>query len=219
MKQRLIAFFVWCFYSLLRLTWRVSFVEPPQLKKNLTEGNPFILSHWHGDEMVLVFTAKRYRILTIVSQSQDGEIMNTFFKLNGGFTVRGSSSKGGAHALRSLVTQVKKKNLNVSFAVDGPKGPLHEVKPGVFQFQRLLKPHPTLYAAGISVDRFWCFKKSWNKTILPKPFAQVVIYWLETSLVTTTELDPRDQTLAQNLKDALFQSRNNAQKILFSPDA
>jgi lysophospholipid acyltransferase (LPLAT)-like uncharacterized protein len=166
--------------------------------------------------MVLAFTVRPYRIVTIVSKSQDGEIMNTFLKLNGGQTVRGSSSRGGAEALRSLVTQAKKCKLNVSFAVDGPKGPIYEVKPGVFQFQRLLKLSSPIYAAGIACDSFWRFEKSWNKTILPKPFAKVVIHWLDTGIVINQDQDPKDPKFALALKDALRQSAREAQKILSS---
>jgi hypothetical protein len=216
MKQKFVAALAWVLYQALRRTWRVTFVEPSKLKSEIECRMPVILSHWHGDEMVLAFAARRYRIITIVSKSKDGEIMNTFLKLNGGHTVRGSSSKGGAEALRALVTQVKKCKFNVSFAVDGPKGPIYQVKPGVFQFQRLTKMNPTLYAAGIACDRYWRINKSWNKTIIPKPFAMVVIHWLDSGLVVGEDQDPRNPELASRLSYALHQSRLDAQKILSS---
>jgi lysophospholipid acyltransferase (LPLAT)-like uncharacterized protein len=216
MKEKLIAFVAWLFYTVLRQTWRLTVVEPPSLRENLNKRMPFILSHWHGDQMALAFIVKPYRIVTIVSKSRDGEIMNTFLRLNGGQTVRGSSSKGAAEALRSLVTQVKKWKLNVSFAVDGPKGPIYEVKPGVFQFQRLLKLNSPIFAAGVACDRFWRFEKAWDKTILPKPFAKVVIHWLDSGLVVSQDQDPRDPAFAKALKDAMQQSASEAQKILSS---
>lgn len=206
----------WILYQALKSTWRITFVEPAAFGSGSNYPNPTILSHWHGDEMVLAQTAGRYRVLTIVSKSQDGEIMNTFFRLNGGYTVRGSSSKGGAEALKALVTQSKKSNLNVSFAVDGPKGPIYEVKPGVFQFQRLLKSQKPIFAAGIACNSYWRLEKSWNKTLIPKPFAKIVIHWLDSGLVITKEQDPRDPQFALYLKNALHQSQAEAQKILSS---
>lgn len=186
------------------------------MSQKIINRNPFILGHWHGDEIVLAFLARRYRIVTIVSRSQDGEIMDTFFKLNGGHTVRGSSSKGGAEALRALVTQSKKWHFNVSFAVDGPKGPIFRVKPGIFQFQRLTKAETTIFAAGIACNRYWRLEKAWNKTIIPKPFAKIVIYWLDSGLVCNSEIDPREVRLTDGLGDALRYSAREAQKILSS---
>jgi len=216
MKQKFIAVFVWVLYQALRRTWRVTLIEPSRLKFEIESRKPFILSHWHGDEIVLAFTARRYRIMTIVSKSKDGEIMNTFLKLNGGHTVRGSSSNGGAQALRALVSNVKKYKFNVSFAVDGPKGPIYQVKPGVFQFQRLTKSNSTLYAAGVACDRYWRLEKAWNKTLIPKPFAKVVIHWLDSGLVIDDRQDPRDPDNASKLAIALRQSQLDAQKILSS---
>lgn len=214
LKSKILAFLVWLFYRLLWLTWRIQYVEPESLKNSKTLGLPFIISHWHGDEMALVHTGRRYRAITIISLSKDGEIMKDFFALNGGASVRGSSSKGGAEALRQLVKVTRNKKLNASFAVDGPKGPIYKVKPGIFQFQRLHPDHPIIYCAGIAVDRFWRFEKSWNKTILPKPFAKVVIHWLDSGLVVDKNFDPRDPTLALNLEDAMRNSQILAQKIL-----
>lgn len=214
MKQRFAGLFIWLFYRALRATWRVTYVEPSSLRPKTSSGPIGVLAHWHGDELALASTAGRYDAITIVSQSTDGEIMDIFFKLNGGHTTRGSSSRGGAGALKGLVTQVRKNRFNPSFAVDGPKGPIHEVKPGIFQFVRLVKEPCKIFAAGLACDRAWIFHKAWNKAYLPKPFAKLVIQWLDTGLEIGESDDPRSPILAQKLQNALHQSRVQAQKIL-----
>lgn len=214
MKQKFVGFIIWSLYRLLRLTWKVQLIEPATLIQDRKEKKPYILSHWHGDEMTLAWAAGYYNVVTIVSNSKDGNIMDTFFKLNGGKTTRGSSSQGGAQALKNLVSASKKMSLSVSFAVDGPKGPIYQIKPGIFQFYRLQPNIKYIYAAGIVADRFWCFEKAWNKAILPKPFARLIIHWQEFELDTQRIWDPRDPTLAQNLMDAMHQSKAVAQKIL-----
>lgn len=214
MKQKLLGFIVWVLYQLLRLTWRVQIIEPESMVTERKNKKPYILSHWHGDEMTIAWAAGFYNIVTIVSNSKDGNIMDTFFKLNGGETTRGSSSNGGAQALKNLVAASKKKDLSVSFAVDGPKGPIYQIKPGIFQFYRLQPQIKYIYAAGIVADRFWCFNKAWNKAMLPKPFARLVIHWQSFELDSARNWDPRDPTLAQNLMDAMHQSKRTAQKIL-----
>lgn len=216
MKQKFFGFIIWIIYKLLWLTWRIRVIEPESLVQLRKQKKPFILSHWHGDEMTIAWAAGFYNIVTIVSNSKDGNIMDTFFKLNGGKTTRGSSSQGGAQALKNLVTASKNLDLSVSFAVDGPKGPIYQIKPGIFQFYRLQPNIKYIFAAGIVADRYWCFEKAWNKAILPKPFARLIIHWQEFELNENRQWDPRDQTLAQNLMDAMHQSRSHAQKILSS---
>ncbi|WP_413576419.1 DUF374 domain-containing protein [Bdellovibrio sp. HCB290] len=150
---------------------------------------------------------KRYRIATIASQSKDGELMATVLKWMGAKTSRGSSSRGSVQALKGLLRLVKDGG-NCSFAVDGPKGPLHKVKPGVFELSRMI--HGPIYAAGVYVDRAVYFPKSWNKTFLPKPFAKVVIVWSESLPPVTKDQDPRNPDLALELESLLHRTRQQA---------
>ena len=214
MKQKLIGLIVWILYRSLRLTWRIRYVEPTSMREALKARHPFVMAHWHGDEMCLAGEAGRYQTVTMVSQSKDGAIMDLFFKLNGGRTTRGSSSNGGAQALRNLVTLSKTYGWNTSFAVDGPKGPIYKVKPGVFQFFRLQSRVTHLYVSGVACDKYWRFSKAWNKAVLPKPFSKIVIAWFEFPLDASRDWDPRDPTLAQKLEDALHNSKLQAQKFL-----
>ncbi|WP_413292099.1 lysophospholipid acyltransferase family protein [Bdellovibrio sp. HCB185ZH] len=195
------------FYRTLSWTWRVRLFEPESLKKSLENKNPVVLAHWHGDELALLSIVKRYRIATIASQSKDGELMATVLKWMGAKTSRGSSSRGSVQALKGLLRLVKDGG-NCSFAVDGPKGPLHKVKPGVFELSRMI--HGPIYAAGVYVDRAIYFPRSWNKTFLPKPFAKVIIVWSESLPPVTKEQDPRNPDLALELESLLHQTRQQA---------
>lgn len=185
--------------------------EPDSLKKNLQKKIPVVFAHFHGDELVLVSLVSRYKIATITSTSKDGEMMTAVIRLLGGKTSRGSSTRGGASALRGLI-QYSKDGSNSSFAVDGPKGPLHEVKPGVFELSRLMKSE--IFSAGILCDRAWHFPKSWNKAYLPKPFAQVRVVWLGPFGPITKTEDPRSPELAKALQNQLFAARQQASKFI-----
>lgn len=167
----LLAFFV---YKTLSLTWRVKIQEPEELKKLLKEKSPVLLAHWHGDELALIQLAKSYRIVTLSSHSKDGSIMTLVLNLLGAKVVRGSSSRGAVSGYLGLIRQIKK-GYNCSFAVDGPRGPLHKAKMGVVETSKNLQI--PIFCAGISYDRAWVFRKSWNQAYLPKPFAQLRIVW------------------------------------------
>ena len=206
-RKYILPIIVFVFYRTLSWTWRVRLFEPESLKQSLQNRNPVVLAHWHGDELALLSIVKRYRIATIASQSKDGELMATVLKWMGAKTSRGSSSRGSVQALKGLLRLVKDGG-NCSFAVDGPKGPLHKVKPGVFELSRMI--HGPIYAAGVHVDRAIYFPRSWNKTFLPKPFAKVTIVWSESLPPVTKEQDPRNPDLALELESLLHRTRQQA---------
>jgi lysophospholipid acyltransferase (LPLAT)-like uncharacterized protein len=207
LKKYVFSFLIWFLYKLLSSTWRVKFFEPESMRALRKSRQPMILAHWHGDELVLISAISRYRIATLSSKSDDGEMMSVIIKLLGGKTSRGSSSKSGATGLLGLL-RMAKKGYNFSFAVDGPKGPLHVVKPGVFEFSRLA--NSPIFVGGVSCDRSWLFKKSWNQAFLPKPFAKIKIVWREFMGPVSKELDPRSEQLRNHMADALRKVHSHA---------
>lgn len=208
-----LGFLIWTIYRALLFTWRVEIDEPPELIERLKNKQSFIFAHFHGDEIVLIQLFHRYPVATIVSTSKDGSIMNTLIRLLGGRTSRGSSTRGGVSALKGLLKLMKLGWVS-SFAVDGPKGPLHEVKPGVFEVSKLMQA--PIFCAGVACDQKWVFKKSWNQTYFPKPFAKIQISWSASVPPLSREEDPRDKGRALDLQKLLFKMRSQAEKQLRS---
>ncbi|MEZ0390987.1 MAG: lysophospholipid acyltransferase family protein [Pseudobdellovibrionaceae bacterium] len=214
-RKYFLGFIVWLFFKSLSLTWRVTVEEPESMKDSIRNQEPLVFAHWHGDEVALIYLIGRYRIATITSTSKDGEMMNTVIHLLGGVTTRGSSTRGAINALKGLVRIVRDQKRNSSFAVDGPKGPLHQVKPGVFEISRLLGG--PIYSVGVACDRKWVFEKAWNKAYLPKPFARIHMQWMGPVGPVTREQDPRSPVLAQDLSDALRNAEREALKKIAAP--
>ncbi len=210
-RKYILPIIVFVFYRTLSWTWRVRLIEPDSLLSDLKERKPFVLSHWHGDELVLLSIITRYRLATIASTSKDGELMATILKWLGVKLSRGSSTRGGVQALKGLLRLVKE-GYNCSFAVDGPKGPIYKVKPGVFELSRTISA--PIYAAGVYCDRAIHFPKSWNKTYLPKPFAKIVIVWVGPLPAVPREVDPRNPDLALELEGLLDHARQQATKFI-----
>jgi len=77
--------------------------------------------------------------------------------------------------------------MDAAFAVDGPRGPLHEVKPGALLAARA--------AGGLIVpitarsSRAFIFDRAWDRYALPRPFAAVTI-------AAGTPLDPMHTSTA-----------------------
>lgn len=215
-KRYLISALVFVLYRTLSFTWRVRIIEPDSMKERLAQKQPVILAHWHGDELVLLSTVQRYNLATIVSQSKDGSMMALILKWLGVRISRGSSTRGGVQALKGLI-RLMKDGGNSSFAVDGPKGPIYKVKPGVFELSRLI--HGPIYVAGVTCDRAIHFPKSWNKTYLPKPFAKIIIYWTGPFKEVSKDIDPKDPDLALELENLLQQARQHSVKLFAEHNA
>lgn len=212
MKASLLAFLGVLIYRALAWTWRIRVVENSALLRCLEE-NRCVFAHWHGDELALLSLVSRYRICAMVSTSKDGSIMTSVVEHLGGATSRGSSTRGGAQALRGLL-RIVKMGFRPSVAVDGPKGPIHQVKPGVCELSRILSA--PIFPIGVAVDRAWHFPRSWNKTFLPKPFATVVFVWGPDLGPVNKEQDPRDLEMLQLLRDQILSAGREAQNLLRS---
>jgi hypothetical protein len=211
LRKYVLGFLIWIIYSLLSMTWRMRFHEPESMQQALRNRKPFLLAHWHGDEIALIRLCRRYRIATMTSQSDDGQMMDVILKLLGAKTSKGSSTRGGVGGLKGLV-RLLRKGYNCSFAVDGPKGPIYKVKPGIFELSRLLDG--PIYYAGVTCDRAFLFPKSWNKTYLPKPFAKILVYWEGPLDPVTKDQDARDPQLAACLEHALHETKEQALKVV-----
>lgn len=203
----IVGFIVWLIYRLISWSWKVQIHEPEKLMENIENKKPFILAHFHGDEAALLFLTKKYRLSTMISTSKDGEMMNIIYKLLGGKTSRGSSTRGGVTALKGLIELVKNGS-SCNIAVDGPRGPIYEIKPGVFELSRLLKSE--IFAGGAYCESAWRFPRSWNQAYFPKPFAKVIIVWLGPLGPITKADDPRSPELAKTLQNQLFAARQQA---------
>lgn len=215
-KRYLLGPIVYLFYRTLSFTWRVRIVESPELIELRKKNKNFIMAHWHGDELAILITTKIYRYATIVSQSDDGQIMNFVLKMLGSKTSRGSSSRGAIGALKGLIKLVKSGE-NCSFAVDGPKGPIYKVKPGVFEVSQML--NLPIFTLSVACDRAWQFPRSWNKTFLPKPFAFIYFEWGSAFPKIDKEMDPRSPELALQLEDRLHAAKKQALKVIAQNDA
>lgn len=188
MKQWLYRFIlpalIFPIYALLRLTWRVREHGDKQLIHDCRKANkPAVYAHWHRDELVLVgyFAFRKIGILS--SLSNDGTLMANTLTLLGYKVFRGSSSRGGARGLIALI-KATKAGIQSGLAVDGPKGPIFEVKPGIVDLaERTGSP---LVCLRTKADRAWYIPKAWNKSYLPKPFAKVDVYFAD-AIITQGE--------------------------------
>lgn len=205
---------IFVFYKCLLLTWRIRIVESPAFTEARREKRRMVYAHWHGSIMGVLFCIKPYNVVTMISSSKDGTLVDTVARWLGGKTARGSSTRGGVSALKGVI-RLANEGFNPGIAIDGPKGPRNKVKPGVLEISRVLggSVHPLTVAC----DRAWVFEKSWDKSFLPKPFARVVVYWGDPVFTVQKSDDPRDPALAIRLEKAMADAEQHARNLIAAP--
>ena len=162
-------------YYLIRAyswTFRLQIENESTWVDYLQEGGRILLCCWHQQFFPAIYHFKTYAVYhpaLMISQSKDGDIIARIAEKTGWHTVRGSSSKDGSKALKEMMDHIRQYGF-AGHVVDGPRGPAGIVKAGVVRLAlatgALIVP---LYA---SADRCWYFN-SWDRFMLPKPFARV----------------------------------------------
>jgi len=106
-----------------------------------------------------------------VSRSRDGSLVAATLRgLGFADPPRGSSSRGGASALKGLLRALED-GTTVAVLVDGPRGPAGVAKPGIAALSRLagIAIQPVAFAARPALRL-----GSWDRSLVPLPFARVV---------------------------------------------
>jgi hypothetical protein len=106
LRKHLLPWLVLWVYRLFFWSWRTTLDEPEELKQALASKSPIIFAHWHGHELAIVQTVRRYRLATMTSLSKDGQLIDFVIVKLGGATSKGSSSRGAVGALKGLVRLV-----------------------------------------------------------------------------------------------------------------
>jgi lysophospholipid acyltransferase (LPLAT)-like uncharacterized protein len=183
MRAKILSFIAWIFISIWGATVRVTFVNRQIPERLQAEGNNCIYAFWHGRQFLLLFTHRHSGTVLPSSESRDGEIQAMILKRFGYGVVRGSSKRKGAQALLGLVENLRS-GKTIGLAVDGPRGPLYEVKPGLtYLAGKLNKP---IVPVITSAKRFWILEKIWDKYLLPVPFTRGIVMYGEPVWVSGT---------------------------------
>ncbi|MGZ8404138.1 MAG: lysophospholipid acyltransferase family protein [Nitrospira sp.] len=152
------------------------------------DGRHIILAFWHAQQLMMLFGYRGAGSHVLISQHGDGEIIARIIARFGHGAVRGSSTRGGAGALRALI-RVGRSGRDVAVTPDGPKGPRQVAKLGVIQLAK---------ATGFPVVPFVfaCSKKNslragiatWSRTRFPEGYFSTAIRSGSRAKPTTSRL-------------------------------
>jgi len=165
----------------LAATWRLRVHNPEVVADARANGRSIVLILWHGQMLVPLHVHRRQQIAILISEHRDGEIITGIARAFGQRAVRGSSSRGAARALLGLARELDS-GYDVAVTPDGPRGPYRVFAPGALvAAQRTGAP---VIPIGVAVSSAWTLR-SWDRFIIPKPFARVSVVYGEAVVVRT----------------------------------
>jgi len=195
---------------------RVSIAEGSEILKNLiSEKTPVAFCFWHNRIFYLsyyLFTnihQKGMKLTVLVSKSKDGEIIARIIEKNGARAVRGSSSKGGFAAVKSLLRRVRE-GYSLVITPDGPRGPVYRFQPGAVYIASYGKI--PIVPVSCSFENAWGFK-SWDRFMVPKPFSKIRIF-IKDPVMVPSKIKPED---VKKIQDQLSEVLSDVPELTSGP--
>ena len=213
-RAKVLSFIGWLVLSLWSRTIRIIFVNREIPAQFDARGENFIYAFWHGRQFLLFQSHRNTGVIIPASESRDGEIQARILRRFGFEVVRGSSRRKGERALLGLVDGLRK-GKKIALAVDGPRGPVYEVKSGVVYLAGKLGKR--IVPVSASARRARVLDKIWDKYLLPLPFTTGVVVYGEPITVQGIEegeLDAKRKELEAALNRLMAQADH-----YFSKDA
>jgi len=136
---------------------------------------------WHGRLLPCAYAYRDRGFGTLISRNRDGDLISGVAEKWGYRVVRGSSSRGGVAALKSIVTLLRA-GIPVALTPDGPRGPRQKMKIGPIAAARMAGV--PIIGASAGATAAW-YVGRWDRFLVPKPLA-----WVPISIAPPLTVDP-----------------------------
>jgi lysophospholipid acyltransferase (LPLAT)-like uncharacterized protein len=174
----------------------------------------YIYAFWH-DGLLAPLTVHSHPIQVLISQHADGELIAQTCQRLGVDVIRGSSGKGGCQALLEMIRH-SDQAAHLVITPDGPRGPRHELKPGIL----MVASHSGLpiVPVGIAFSSAWR-ARSWDRFAVPRPFSRMVGVVGQPIALPPPPLDRRQiEDLGQRVNAELARLTLEAEALAAHPD-
>lgn len=149
-------------------------------------GGHIILAFWHAQQLMIPVGYRGTGAHVLISQHGDGEIIARIIARFGHQAVRGSSTRGGAGALRALI-KLGRAGQDLVVTPDGPRGPRQVAKLGVVQLAKATGLPIVPLAFACSTRQVF---SSWDRFMVPFPFSRGLFLYGKPMFVSRESDDP-----------------------------
>jgi lysophospholipid acyltransferase (LPLAT)-like uncharacterized protein len=165
----------------LRRTWRIRETGLAHYERAIASGRAPLIAFLHGRSFMLLGTVSDRRTrswFSMCSKSFDGDAMARLEERLGYRVVRGSSGRGGVQAIVDIIYAVRDNpGAGASLAVDGSRGPRGRVQGGIIALAQ--RTGGIVIPVTVSASSSWIFKRTWDRTLIAKPFARIEVVFGE----------------------------------------
>jgi hypothetical protein len=189
--------------------WRVRNSDIPSELWHRNE--PFILALWHGRLMMMTYCWQPGKPIDfLISFHRDGDLVSRTIAHFGMGSIRGSSKKGGASALKAMVKGLREGTC-IGIAPDGPTGPRMRASEGVISVARL---------SGAAIIPATCAASrrivlgSWDRFMIPLPFARGIFIWGDPIRIARDADDDSVQKAIMEVEEALIRLTDEADRAV-----
>jgi lysophospholipid acyltransferase (LPLAT)-like uncharacterized protein len=185
---------------LLNKTYKLNVVGMDNIKDNS------IFAAWHNSTFVMFEANPFPDMVVLTADGTKGDIFTKAVERYGNKIIRvpyDENRKDSAAATRKMLDSLKEGS-SMIIAVDGPKGPLYNVKPGIFYLAG--KSGKKIVPVGVAASQKITAPLRWDKYFVPLPFSRVSVY-LDNSY------DNNDE---ESLRSAIFAATKKAEELLKS---
>lgn len=203
------------FLSAWHRTCRFHVVGKAHLRAALDRVPGGLLTTWHFAFPSVLYFFRHLNGVLMVSRSRDGEWAARLAHCLGFQTVRGSSHRGGAQALRAML-RLTQKGHPAGLIADGSQGPPLRAQRGIVWLASVTGL--PLVPLSLAADAAWRLP-SWDRTLIPKPFAHIVIAAGDPICVPRRAADRDVEAFRGLLETRLHGLTELAQKIVSRTEA
>jgi lysophospholipid acyltransferase (LPLAT)-like uncharacterized protein len=137
---------------------------------SMHKGGRAISTCWHFALPAFLYILRDSGFLGMASRSRDGDLATGIAESLGYRIFRGSPGKGGATALKQLITAFRK-CAGGGFVADGSKGPARVAQKGIL----ILAMYTGAPILPFSMAAKPCWRpRSWDRTVFAMPFGRIV---------------------------------------------
>lgn len=152
-------------FSYKTTKWKLHNYEIPE--KYIQSGKSLLVAMWHDRLMTAPCAWSFSKPLNVLASAHtDGRLIAKIVENFGMIPVYGSTGKCSVKSLRTLIELCQNKNCT-AIIPDGPRGPRHEVSPGIITIAKMTKTDILIFSSAVKKYK-QC--KSWDKFIIAYPF-------------------------------------------------